>query len=200
VDATISHEGSLKSAEQLGAAIRRLRIARKLSLQRLAKSSQVSAGMLSQIERNLASPSLRTLTKIRLALNVPLSAFFDEVHEDDSPSFVRRAGSRPIIDLGDRLLLKELLSPATAQSVQFMFLTIPPGGGSGEMPLSYPSEKAGLVTEGQITLQVDATSTTVSEGDSFQFNGALPHRLQNDSDKQAKVLWMIAQLSPERHL
>ncbi len=67
-------------------------------------------------------------------------------------------------------------------------------------PIGYPSEKGGLVMEGQITLHVGANATLLSEGDSFQFDGALPHRFVNEGTTTAKVLWMIVQLSLERHL
>jgi predicted DNA-binding WGR domain protein/transcriptional regulator with XRE-family HTH domain len=70
--------------------------ARALSLQRLAELSDVSVGMLSHIERGLTSPSLRTLNKIRLALDVPISALFEAADEPEGVDFVRRAKSRPV--------------------------------------------------------------------------------------------------------
>ncbi|SDR63462.1 transcriptional regulator, XRE family with cupin sensor [Rhizobiales bacterium GAS113] len=194
------HEAGFTSGGSLGLVIRRLRTQRNLSLQRLAELSDVSVGMLSHIERDLTSPSLRTLTKIRLALKVPISALFENAGEPDGVDFVRRADGRPILDLGPQLLVKQLLSPANARSLQFMMLIIPPGGGSGTAPIGYPSEKGGLVIEGRITLHVGANSVILSEGDSFQFDGATPHHFVNEGAETAKVLWMIVQLGLERHL
>jgi mannose-6-phosphate isomerase-like protein (cupin superfamily) len=85
-------------------------------------------------------------------------------------------------------------------SFQFMMLIIPPGGRAGAAPIGYPSEKAGRVIEGRIILHVGGNSAILSEGDSFQFDGATPHRFVNEGTETAKVLWMIAQLSLERHL
>src|SRR4051794_19021375 len=99
----------------LGHTIKRLRTQRALSLQRLAELSDVSVGMLSHIERGLTSPSLRTLTKIRLALDVPISALFESSGEAEGVDFVRRSTSRPILDLGAEHLVKELLSPPNAR-------------------------------------------------------------------------------------
>ena len=184
----------------LGQTIKGLRTARNLSLQRLAELSDVSVGMLSHIERDLTSPSLRTLTKIRLALEVPISALFESAGEPEGVDFVRRAGSRPVLDLGPEHLVKELLSPPNARALQFMMLIIPPGGSSGAAPIGYPSEKGGLVVEGEIALHVGANATRLCEGDSFQFDGALPHRFVNAGSGTAKVLWIIVQQSLERHL
>ena len=184
----------------LGQTIKRLRTERNLSLQRLAELSDVSVGMLSHIERNQTSPSLRTLTKIRLALDVPISALFESSGEPEGVDFVRRAKSRPVLNLGPEHLVKELLSPPNARALQFMMLVIPPGGSSGAAPIGYPSEKGGLVIEGQITLHVGPNATRLGVGDRFQFDGALPHRFVNAGSGAAKVLWIIVQQSLERHL
>jgi uncharacterized cupin superfamily protein len=81
-----------------------------------------------------------------------------------------------------------------------MMLVIPSGGSSGVAPIGYPSEKGGLVIEGQITLHVGPNATRLCEGDSFQFDGVLPHRFVNAGSGAAKVLWIIVQQSLERHL
>ncbi|MCC7271089.1 MAG: cupin domain-containing protein [Alphaproteobacteria bacterium] len=187
----------------VGARIRRLRQENGLTLSELAQRSGISVGMLSQIERDLANPSLRTLTRIRMALAVPLSALFAEDEPPSSagdPEFVRRAARRPRLDLGPELVVKELLSSAAAVNMQFMVLNIPPGGGSGESVLMYPAEKAGLVLEGRFSLRVGEQEATLEEGDSFQFDSALPHRFWNESDRPVRVLWIIGQTLPERHL
>ncbi|MGE0717757.1 MAG: cupin domain-containing protein [Alphaproteobacteria bacterium] len=188
---------------QVGARIRRLRQGRGLTLAELAQRAGLSVGMLSQIERDLANPSLRTLTRIRMALDVPLSALFAEEQPATAagdPEFVRRAQRRPRLDLGPELLVKELLSSAAAKNMQFMVLGIPPGGGSGDSLLMYPAEKAGLVLEGRFTLRVGEEEAVLDEGDSFQFDSALPHRFSNEGHRPARVLWIIGQTLPERHL
>jgi transcriptional regulator with XRE-family HTH domain len=187
---------------RVGSAIKRLRLQRDMSLQKLPKASHVSAAMLSQIERDLANPSLRTLTRIRHALRVPLSALFegDAAASGPDPDFVRRAGRRPKLDLGPRHVVKELLSSSAAQGLQFMILDVPPRGGSGEQTLSYPSEKAGLVIEGEFLLIVEEVEVYLREGDSFQFDGGKPHRFVNPADRMARVLWIIGQTLPARHL
>jgi transcriptional regulator with XRE-family HTH domain len=194
------HRTDVASDVTLGRTIKTLRTQRARSLQRLAELSDVSVGMLSHIERGLTSPSLRTLTKIRLALDVPISALFETADEPEGVDFVRRAKSRPVLDLGPEHLIKELLSPPNARALQFMMLLIPPGGSSGTAPIGYPSEKGGLVIEGQITLHVGQNVTRLGEGDSFQFDGAQPHRFVNAGSGSAKVVWIIVQHSLERHL
>lgn len=178
---------------RVGQTIKRLRQGHSMSLQDLAARSGVSAGMLSQIERDRANPSLKTLTRLRHALGVPLSALFEDTPYSPDPDFVRRASRRPRLDLGPRFVVKELLSSRAAQSLQFMILHIPPQGSSGQHPLSYPAEKAGLVLKGEVLLRVSETEVLLEEGDSFQFDSLQPHGFRNASNQPAAMLWIIGQ-------
>ncbi|BBK41709.1 transcriptional regulator [Allostella vacuolata] len=183
----------------VGATIRRLRQERGISLQELSRRSGVSTGMLSQVERNRANPSLRILTSIRAALDAPVSALFETAPARPAdPPFVRRAGRRPKLDLG--YLSKELLSADTPYNLQMMILHLPPGGSSGERPLSYPAEKAGLLLEGQVALQVGDEEVVLQEGDSFIFDSASPHGFRNCGSGQARILWVIGKVALDRHL
>ena len=62
----------------LGAKIRSYRQERNLSIQTLASQVGITPSMLSQIERELANPSINTLKLISQALGVPLFLFFTE--------------------------------------------------------------------------------------------------------------------------
>lgn len=183
----------------VGEAVRRLRKAKGMTLQELASASGVSVGMLSQVERNLSSPSVRVLAGIRRALDAPISALFDESDERaDDPSFLRRQGARPMINLGE--LRKELLSTTGAHNLQMMILHIEPGGTSGDQPLSYPAEKGGYMLAGDLLLRVGEEESILKEGDSFVFDSLQPHSFRNVGSIAAKVLWIIGAVPLERHL
>jgi transcriptional regulator with XRE-family HTH domain len=184
---------------RVGTALRRLRQGKGLSLQELAVSSGVSVGMLSQIERSRANPSLRVMTQIRIALGVTLSELFEDAPPPPSdPPFVRRVERRGRLELG--YLSKELLSPGAPHNLQFMILHIPPQGGSGDNPLSYPAEKGGMVLEGSLVLTVKDQEVLLREGDSFLFDSLDPHSFRNPSDEPAQVLWIIGAVRVERQV
>src|SRR4051812_11775092 len=60
----------------LGQQIRALRKAQKLSLAQLAERSDLSIGNLSQIERGVRSPSVRSLQRLSECLKVPIADLF----------------------------------------------------------------------------------------------------------------------------
>lgn len=188
------------SPTHVGPTIKRLRTERKLSLASLAKASGVSVGMLSQIERDISNPSLRVLTQIRLALDVPASALFESTGGGSStdPSFVRRSSDHPFLDLG--FCTKELLTAGAQSSLQLMMLHVPPGGSSGAQAVAYPAEKAGLMMEGELLLRVGDQESILKVGDSFIFNSAVPHSFHNVSTTHsAKLLWVIGKFPSDPH-
>jgi transcriptional regulator with XRE-family HTH domain len=67
-----------KEAEsvEVGQRLRLLRDERGISMRTLARRSGLSANALSMIERGLTSPSVSTLNKLAMALEVPITAFF----------------------------------------------------------------------------------------------------------------------------
>lgn len=189
----------------VGSTLRRLRKQRGMSLQALATASGVSVGMISQVERGLANPSMRLLTSLRRALNITLQEMFGEAVEGEAgaetpvdPPHIRRREGRPVINLGS--LRKELLSAADRQNLQLMILEIDPGGETGGRALSYPAEKAGLVLKGRVVLTVDDEPVELREGDSFVFDSARPHSVRNLSEQSSELLWIIGAMQLDRHV
>lgn len=184
---------------ELGARIRRLRKEKGMSLQDLALASNVSVGMLSQVERGLSNPSVRIMTSIRRALDADMGDIFgEEPRGPADPTFVHRRQSRPRLQFAQ--LSKELLSAGNGHNLQFMILHIEPGGSSGDTTLSYPAEKGGLVLSGALLLRVGEEEALLREGDSFVFDSAIPHGFRNPGGAEARVLWIIGAVPLDRHL
>ena len=198
----INHSGPSKpvrarheAAPRIGRALRRIRKEAGLSLRALADLSGISVGMLSGIERDTANPSLKTLTKLRHALKQPLNSFFeDHPNVVDTPQFVRRFADRGRMDLGKLGILKELLTAGEPKYLQFTIMNVNPGGSSGDQPLSYASEKGGVLFSGELLLRVGNTEACLKAGDSFQFDGQLPHSFRNLGNEVASFLWVILRL------
>ncbi|MGO7180700.1 cupin domain-containing protein [Rhizobium brockwellii] len=184
----------------VGSVVRSLRKEKKLSLKQLSVKSGVSVGMLSQVERDVSNPSVRVLSAVLHALGAPMSVVFEPSAKavEEEPDFVRRANSRPILELGH--LRKELLSSKNPHTLQLMILHIEEGGSSGEHPLTYPAEKGGLVLAGQIYLRVGDRETRLSAGDSFAFGPSIPHSFRHAGVVPAEVLWVIGPASLDHQL
>jgi transcriptional regulator with XRE-family HTH domain len=185
---------------RLGQRLRMLRRERKLSVQTVAEAATLSVGMISQIERGLSTPSLRSLRLLGVALGVPISWFFaDPDHSAPSGSpYVVRRGERRLLRLTQTGVMKELLSPNTEGRLMEMYeLTIEAGGSSGVDFYNHEGEKAGVVVAGSLRLWLQDDLFTLQEGDSFQFPSPVPHRFDNPGQHLARILWINSPPTPK---
>jgi len=186
----------------VGARLRALRNEQGLSVNELAMRAGVSAGTVSQVERNKANPSVRILERLRQALSVPLTALLEEdgaVSDPVAGDFVRKADERPLFDVGKHGIQKELLSPHGDHDLKMMIILLPAGAGSDEVLVGV-GEKAGLVLEGTVVLNVGDRRAVLRAGDSFQFESTAPHSVRNESGEMARVLWIMNTQPPVVHL
>jgi transcriptional regulator with XRE-family HTH domain len=180
---------------RIGAAARALRKAAGLGLKELSERTGLSSGMISQIERGLATPSLRSLRLLSVALDVPISHFFEEPPEVRRPSFVVRATERRLLRLSPSGVVKHLISPDGPAVIEMYELELAPGGTSGDNFQSHHGEKAGYVLEGQLQLMLGDDVQVLERGDAFRFPSVLPHMFSNPSKTVlARIIWINASI------
>ncbi len=176
----------------IGRRLRALRRRRALTLQALSADSGVSIGMLSQMERGVSSPSIRTLQRVAAALEIPISWFFTDTPATAGvPRWVLRHSDRRTLSLGSNGVTKELLAPHGEGAIELLRVVIEPGGSSGLTPYSHVGEDAGVVIEGGMRLEVDGETCLLGPGDAFRFRSTLPHRFDNPGPARAVVLWAV---------
>lgn len=173
---------------------RKLRLRRTIkgrSLQEVADQAEISIGLLSQIERGVTAPSLRSLRQICTALDMPVGWLFD-VPAGPHDDVVVRAGSRRIMDLGPKGMRKELLSPDAVPGIQMIRITVQPGGATGEPYRSETGSKCGTIVTGTLGLEVDGTEYILGAGDSFAFTARRLHRIWCVGPDQVELIWVTA--------
>ncbi len=176
--------------QRLGETIRVMRQRAGLSIQEVAKRTGLSTGMISQVERALATPSVRTLRLLSIALDVPISYFFEE-HAVVSPArYIVRKNDRRLLRLTASGVVKEALTPAEKGELEFYELTLNPGGSSGTDFVQHTGEKAGYVLSGRLRLWLDHEAHVLEAGDSFRFPSTVPHMFDNPSQQVARIIWV----------
>jgi transcriptional regulator with XRE-family HTH domain len=179
------------SGEGVGPDIKDLRKARGLTLQTLASRCGLSVGHLSEVERGVATPSVKALHEIAAGLGVTIGWFFQN---DAAPAAERdmvvRAGARRRLRYGTGVT-DELLSPNLRGPLEMILSRFAPGATSGAEPYQHRGDEAGLVVEGVLELFVGDKRFLLREGDSFAFPSTTPHRYRNPGDREAVVVWAI---------
>ncbi len=189
-----------------GKRLRKLRLSRNLVLDELVATTGLSRPYLSQIETGKASPSLQTVHKLAAALNVPVTYFFAD---DGLAAHVIRKKERPVITFGppDSVTgqpMRLTMLSAPNRKVEMVILEIPEGYNSSKQDQGHEGEEVFLMLAGRIRAEQGDHSFEAAEGDSFHWDGTIPHAIHNIGNEPAKLLiarsppgFMMVQFSGE---
>jgi transcriptional regulator with XRE-family HTH domain len=179
---------------QLGRKIRDLRLRRGLTVQKLADASHLSKGFISQVENERTSPSLATLRDLAAALRTSVAYL---VVEDDPTPHVTLAGERPRVDPAIPACTAELLSAVPGRNLEMLLLELAPGGRAGEHRHSHHGEECLLCLEGEVRVVHGEREWTMAVGDCCQFDGRIPHTLENAGAAPARLVMALTPASHE---
>ncbi|MGZ5355408.1 MAG: helix-turn-helix domain-containing protein [Solirubrobacterales bacterium] len=177
----------------VGGRVRALREAMGLSLRDLAERTDVSAPMLSQVERGETSPTLTVAGKIAAGLELSLSQLL-RLDEGRHVVITRSAERRARRKRGH--LVEELTPPLPGQRADVSVHTLAAGaatGGPGDPPMHEPgSRETAVVLEGSLQLYIDGERHELAEADSVTFDADLPHHFENSAGTEARFLAVVA--------
>jgi transcriptional regulator with XRE-family HTH domain len=186
---------SLAATESVGQKLRHRRVVRRMSLNDVAEKAGLSIALLSQIERGLSTPSLRSLNQICEALDMPMRWLFDAdgAAAAGEETVVVRSANRRCLDLGQNSgMSKEILSTDAVPQLQLMRFVLHPGLTSGVSPSPHPTgAKAGTVLAGQLWLEVNGREYVLNRGDSFSFHASSAYRFACFGDVDCEMIWAV---------
>ena len=169
----------------IGAKIKALRIQNDLTLEELASRSELTKGFLSQVERNLTSPSVSTLEDILEALGTDLASFFKESKQTK----VVFSKQDHFIDEHEEYCIHWIVPNAQKNEMEPILIELKKGKNSMEID-PHDGEEFGYVIHGKITLMNGDEEYEVKKGETFYLKGNLPHYIVNKHDTLAKVIWV----------
>ena len=172
----------------LGNKIKEKRKLLMLTQQELANRCELTKGYISQLENNLASPSISTLEDILEVLGSSLSEFFAN---DESQEKVVYQKDEFFEKEDEELKHKiEWLVPNSLKyEMEPILITLKPGGKS-DFDEPHPGEEFGYVLDGEITLKLGNKHYKVKKGESFYYPASKSHQIENNTNKVALVIWI----------
>ncbi|WP_350598554.1 cupin domain-containing protein [Pseudomonas sp. 65/3-MNA-CIBAN-0223] len=187
----VSKDSAAPEPSFLGTRIRGLRKRRGMTLAELANMSELTAGYISQLERNLAYPSIPALFNIARSLGVTIQWFFasEAATAPEDHGVVVRKNTRMSVHYEDGIV-DQLLTPQPNRQLEMLHSRFPPGTYS-QQSYSHEGEEAGYLLSGRFELWVGQRHFLLSEGDSFSFSSQEPHRYGNPGEVDAVVIWVI---------
>jgi transcriptional regulator with XRE-family HTH domain len=184
-----------ESGFTLGARLRASREAAGISLRELARRLDVTPSLLSQVERDLAQPSVGTLWAVVSELGISLDALFAPDGEpydvDTAPrTVVQRAGERTALDLEGGVRW-ERLTPAPDPGIVFAFVTYPPGqeADATRAVARHRGTEYGYLISGRLAVEVGDEAFELGPGDSIVFASDAPHRFRALGSEPTCAVW-----------
>lgn len=189
----------------VGSQLRDARIAAGLTIAEVAARSGISSGYISQLERDLANPSIGALDALAKALNVRLRTFFSDGSESEPGAaannhtatsqkaligLVRLTRRKHLVYPGSNIR-HELLCPDLKHATEILQTTAPPHTDSGDTKLSHEGEECAIVLRGRMEFFLGDDAFILDAGDSIYFDSTAPHSWRNDGDEELEVIWVI---------
>lgn len=176
---------------EIGEKLRNLRIQKNLTQEELGERTDLSKGYISQLERDLSSPSMETFFSILEVLGVTPEEFF---HQEAANLQVvySKEDHTVYFDEENGYELEWLVADSNEKEMEPVLLTFE---GAGEYKTFEPSlsETFIFVLEGELELSLGETTYVAKAGQSIYYQATKQHQLRNHLKKRTKVLIVATQ-------
>lgn len=182
---------------KIGVKIKELRKSREISLESLAKQTNISSDLMKSIEEGEIVTSLTPLTKIARSLGVRLGTFLDDAPQT-GPIIVKKGKSDQVMyfsgaEKQTNLSELEFYSLGAGKNDRHMEpFIIDVHTNNGEFELSsHEGEEFIYVLEGEIEIKYGQDNYIVTKGDSIYYDSIVPHHLHSHNGKMSKILAVV---------
>jgi transcriptional regulator with XRE-family HTH domain len=170
----------------VGRRLRQLRNEKGLSIRALAEKSRLNVNTLSMIENGKTSPSVATLQQLALALETPITAFFETEAPRNKIAF-HKASLRPKVAFSHGTL-EDLGAGMISRGAEPFLVVLESQAESGPNPIVHTGREFVFCLEGQLTYTIEDQVFVLEPGDSLLFEAHLPHRWQNTGERLSRSL------------
>lgn len=172
----------------IGLKLKELRMQKNLTQEELADRSELSKGFISQLERNLTSPSISTLTDILQCLGTDLKEFFSEEADQQIVFKNEDFFEKKDEDLGN--VIEWIIPNAQKNEMEPIRLTLSPMGRTYP-DLPHEGEEFGYVLSGMVRIHIGQKIYTAKKGETFYFAATQRHYLEAGKSG-AVVIWVTS--------
>ena len=169
----------------IGNKLKELRVLKGLTQEELADRSELSKGFISQLERNLTSPSITTLMDILQCLGTSIGEFFNEAPDEQivfgkQDYFVKE-------DTEYKNEIKWIIPNAQKNTIEPIYLTLQ-AGGSTCPDTPHEGGEFGYVLQGAVSIHLGNKTYKAKKGESFYYTADKTHFLS--SKNGATLIWV----------
>ena len=154
---------------ELGEKIKELRNRQGLTQEELADRAELSKGFISQLERDMTSPSIATLEDLLQCLGTTLGEFFNEEQEEDQ--------------------IKWIIPNAQKNCMEPIHLLLEKGGETcPDNP--HEGEEFGYILKGKVEIHLGKRICIAQKGDAFYYRADKTHYLKGI--ERTELIWVTS--------
>jgi transcriptional regulator with XRE-family HTH domain len=172
---------------KIGHKLKELRVMKNLTQEELADRAELSKGFISQLERDLTSPSIATLVDILQVLGTDLTEFFQDTTEEQIVFRDFDYFEKEDENLGNKI--EWIIPNAQKNIMEPIRLTLAPGG-STYPDNPHEGEEFGFVLSGSITIHIGNKKYKAKKGESFYFTPGSTHYIKASEKTGATLIWV----------
>ncbi|MCD8084022.1 MAG: helix-turn-helix domain-containing protein [Clostridiales bacterium] len=169
----------------IGQKLKELRVLKGLTQEELADRAELSKGFISQLERNLTSPSIATLTDILQCLGTTLGDFFNEGPEEQIVFEKNDYFEKYDPELKNNI--RWIIPNAQKNRMEPILLTLE-AGGETYPDTPHEGEEFGYVLSGAVSIHLGSRIYRAKKGESFYFTADKKHFLTSKAG--AQLIWV----------
>jgi len=173
---------------KLGSRIRSIRKEKRLTLKDVARMTNLTESLLSQIENNKAQPSITSLMAISKMLNTPIAYFFDQ-DDRNAKSPVLRSSERPVVHTKSGISYYLLSQNVEEVQIEMLYAEYEKGA-STEVMHTHRGYECGIVLEGKLEVKLNEDRYILNRGDSITIPSSQPHDVVNIYEGTTTAIWV----------
>ncbi|MFL0506027.1 helix-turn-helix domain-containing protein [Ureibacillus sp. 179-F W5.1 NHS] len=171
---------------QIGAKIKALRLKKGLTQEELGERTDLTKGYISQLERDLNSPSIETLFSILEVLGTTPKEFFDDSLQEQKVVY-NKDNQTSYIDEEKNYKIQWLIPTSNEKEMEPVILTLQKDGEYKQFEPSL-AETFIYVLKGRIRLVIGEEEYIASEGNAIYYEASSNHQIFNANNGKTELL------------
>jgi transcriptional regulator with XRE-family HTH domain len=171
---------------KIGKKLRNLRLKKGLTQEELGERTNLTKGYISQLERDLSSPSLETFLDILEVLGCTPKEFFDEEKAKQKVVY-KKEDRTEFIDEEKGYQVQWLVPESNEKEMEPILLTIEANGAFKQFEPSH-SETFAYVLKGRVMIRLGKKVFKANAGEAIYFQASDEHQILNDFDGPSQLI------------
>jgi len=180
----------------LGGKIKALRMRVGMTQKELAEAVGLTPSFISQLEKNLISPSLDSLLKLSEKLHISPIFFLMEGEDGTRQKMVIKPRERQEIQLKEMKIpgvkLQLLVSHVLNRRMEPYLLTLGEGAKVKGHFCSHKGDEFAYIIEGELEVEIQGEKQMLRQGDGLYIESTIPSQWINMGEGEAVLLWVLS--------